>query len=227
MNYNLLVKTELFRGISEDEAEAMIKCLQARHKSFNKGEFIYRAGDIADSMGLVISGGVNIENDDIWGNKSIINHAGRGQVFAETYACVPNQAMMVNVVAAEQTEVLFLNTEKMLKTCPSSCSFHARLIRNLLSVTALKNMHLSRRIFHTTPKTIRGKLLSYLSDQAMQQGKYKFTIPFDRQQLADYLGVDRSAMSNELGKMKREGLLDFTKNSFQLLEAATKEGGFH
>lgn len=218
MNYIFLTKTMLFRGCTAEEVESMLQCLGAESKTFAKGEVIYHAGDAVTAMGLVLSGSVNIENDDVWGNKSILGNVSPGQVFAETYACVPGEPMMVNVVAAEAAEVLFLHTSRLLQTCPSACTFHSKLIRNLLTVMAQKNLNLSRRIFHTSSKSIRGRLLSYLSFEAMQQGSYSFTVPFNRQQLADYLGVDRSALSNELSKMQREGLLHYEKNTFQLRE---------
>ena len=216
MNYNLISKTELFRGTTPEEIKEMLFCLNAQTKHYSKGEYICRAGDYIRTMGMVLSGSVNIEHDDVWGNKSILDNISIGQVFAETYSCLPNEQLMVHVVAAEQTEALFLDMERLLKTCHSLCSFHSRLIRNLLAVTARKNIILTRKIFQTTPKSIRGKLLSYFSFQAMAQGKYQFEIPFNRQQLADYLGVDRSALSNELSKMKQEGLLSYEKNNFSL-----------
>ena len=124
--------------------------------------------------------------------------------------------MLVTVVAAETAEILFLNVAKILKVCTNACTFHSKLIRNLLTLAAQKNLNLSQRIFHTTPKSIRGRLLSYLSWQAVKQGTREFDIPFNRQQLADYLGVDRSAMSAELGKMKREGIIQVNRNHFRM-----------
>lgn len=159
---------------------------------------------------------MHIESDDVWGNKSILSSVGPGQVFAETYACLPDEPLMVSVTAAEDTAVLFLHAPHMLAPCTQTCTCHAQLIRNLLFVSARKNLELSRRAFHTAPKTIRGRLLSYLSMQAIHAGSDSFSIPFDRQQLADYLGVDRNALSAELGRMRREGLLDFRKNWFHL-----------
>ena len=167
-------------------------------------------------MGLVLSGGVNIEIDDLWGNKTILGHVDAGQLFAETYACIPGEPLMVSVVASEKSSVLFLNAGKLITTCQSSCTHHNKLIQNLLQISAQKNLALSRRSLHTSSKTIRGRLLSYLSEQAKRSGSYRFTIPFNRQQLADYLGVDRSAMSNELSKMQREGILLYHRNSFVL-----------
>ncbi|WP_367186338.1 Crp/Fnr family transcriptional regulator [Oscillibacter sp.] len=162
---------------------------------------------------------MSIENNDLWGNRSVLDRVGPGQVFAETYACVPGEALMVSVVAAETAQVLFLDAAQLLLPCQSACSHHARLIANLLSISAQKNLNLSRRIFHTSSKSIRGRLLSYLSYQALRQGSRDFTIPFDRQALADYLSVDRSALSAELGKMQREGLLRVRKNHFVLLSS--------
>ncbi len=211
-----LADTVLFRGTQEEEIRAMLDCLGAEQKSYEKGSVIYRAGDFIQSMGLILSGRVQIENDDLWGNKSVLDSIGPGQIFAETYACLPNEPLMVTAVAAENTEVLFFNVSRVLQTCPSACAHHSTLIRNLLAITAQKNLNLSRRIFHTSSKSIRGRLLSYLSYQASSQGSRDFTIPFNRQQLADYLSVDRSALSSELGKMQRDGLLVAEKNHFIL-----------
>ncbi len=216
MNYSLLTQSLLFRGTTESEAEAMLHCLDAHIKNYAKGQTVYSAGETVECMGFVLSGSVNIENDDIWGNKSILDHAEAGQIFAETYACIPGEPLMVSVTATEKTEILFLNAAKLLQTCSTACAYHHRLIRNLLQISARKNLNLSRRILHTSSKSIRGRLLSYFSQQVMQNGSRQFTIPFDRQQLADYLGVDRSAMSNELSKMRQEGILTFRKNYFSL-----------
>lgn len=216
MNFLFLTKTLLFRGTTEAEAESMLRCLGSYTKRYTKGELIYRAGEVIENMGMVLSGSVHIENDDVWGNKSILSLVDAGQIFAETYACIPGEPLMVNVTAAEKTEVLFLNAARLFQTCPKSCTHHNKLIQNLLQISAQKNLVLSRRILHTSSKTIRGRLLSYFSEQVIQSGNYRFTIPFNRQQLADYLGVDRSAMSGELSKMRHDGLLTYEKNTFIL-----------
>ena len=216
MNYSSLVKTALFKGISQEELQSVLQCLNSTTQTYKKGEVIYRSSQVVEAVGLIVYGGVNIEYDDIWGNRSLLNHLERGEVFAETYACIPGEALMVNVVACEETCVLFLNTTQLLTTCTSACSHHNKIIRNLLEVSAEKNLSLSRRIFHTSAKTIRGRLMSYLSYQSMQEKKYSFTIPFNRQQFADYLGVDRSALSNELSKMQNDGLIVYNKNHFSV-----------
>ena len=219
MNYKFLANTLLFRGVTPEEIERMIGCLEGHVKKYNKGETIYHSGEYIQKAGLVLSGSVHIENDDLWGNKTILAHVAAGQVFAETYVCVPGEPLMINVVAAEPVEILFLNLSKGTKICAKNCDFHSRLIQNLLAISAQKNLNLSRRIFYTTSKSIRGRLLSYLSDQATRCGSLEFDIPFNRQQLADYLGVDRSAMSNELSKMQKEGILAVNKNHFRLKQA--------
>ena len=199
MDFLFLSQTALFRGCSPRETADMLQCLRAERRVYEKDRVICHAGDTVEALGLVLSGGVNIESVDVWGSRSILGHVGPGQVFAETYACLPGEPLMVDAVAAQRTEVLFLNTAR------------------LLAVTSQKNLALSRRIFHTSPKTIRGRLLSYLSAQALRENSRSFAIPFDRQQLADYLGVDRSALSAELGRMRAEGLIRFRKNEFELL----------
>lgn len=216
MDLDFLTQTQLFRNIPVGELSGLLNCLRAVRRQYEKGAVLCSAGERTASIGLVLSGSVHIESDDVWGNKSILSSVGPGQVFAETYACLPDEPLMVSVTAAEDTAVLFLHAPHMLAPCTQTCICHAQLIRNLLFVSARKNLELSRRAFHTAPKTIRGRLLSYLSMQAIRTGSDSFSIPFDRQQLADYLGVDRSALSAELGRMRREGLLDFRKNWFHL-----------
>ena len=216
MDLDFLTQTQLFRNIPVGELSGLLNCLRAVRRQYEKGAVLCSAGERTASIGLVLSGSVHIESDDVWGNKSILSSVGPGQVFAETYACLPDEPLMVSVTAAEDTAVLFLHAPHMLAPCTQTCICHAQLIRNLLFVSARKNLELSRRAFHTAPKTIRGRLLSYLSMQAIRTGSDSFSIPFDRQQLADYLGVDRSALSAELGRMRRDGLLDFKKNRFRL-----------
>ena len=216
MDFDALCRTPLFRGTSPQEAEEMLGCLGAERRTFSRGQRIYRAGDTVTALGVVLQGRVLIESADLWGNTTVLDSVGPGQIFAETYACCPGEPLMVDVTAAEAAEVLFLRMERVLQVCPNSCAYHSRLIRNLLTLSAQKNLTLSRKILHTSPKTIRGRLLSYLSSQALRSGSRSFTIPFNRQQLADYLNVDRSALSNELSKMQREGLLQTMRNRFFL-----------
>lgn len=216
MDYIFLSNTILFRGASPEEVRAMLDCLGAEKRKYQRGEVVYHAGDSISLMGLVLFGSVSIENDDVWGNKSILDKVGPGQVFAESYACVPGEPLMVSVVAADTAEILFLDISRVLHICSNTCVFHSKLIGNLLFISSQKNLNLSRRIFHTSSKSIRGRLLSYLSFQATQHGSCDFEIPFNRQQLADYLSVDRSAMSNELSKMQRDGLLSVKRNHFIL-----------
>lgn len=223
MDYLFLSQTPLFRGASPEEVEAMLTCMRSEVREFPRDCVIYRAGDVVSAMGLILSGSVSIENVDVWGNRTLLDRARSGQVFAETYTCVPGEPLMISVVAAEPTKVLFLDMTRVLHLCSNACSFHAKLIRNLLTIASQKNIHLSRRIFHTSAKSIRGRLLSYLSFQAVQQGSREFTIPFNRQQLADYLSVDRSALSNELSKMQRDGLVRVERSRFVLVGVEPEE----
>lgn len=216
MDENFLSQTVLFRGSTPEEIRAMVGCLGAEERDYRRGEVIHHTGDVIHTIGVVLSGSVSIENDDVWGNKSILDRAGPGQVFAETYACIPDEPLMISVVAAERTRVLFLDVDRVLRMCSSACPYHGSLIRSLLAISSQKNLILSRRILHTSAKSIRARLLSYLSFQSIHQGSREFDIPFNRQQLADYLSVDRSAMSNELSKMQRDGLLKVDRGHFVL-----------
>jgi CRP-like cAMP-binding protein len=218
MNYFFLKNTALFHGIREEEIQAMLSCLSAREKHYRKDEIILRAGSPTAEIGLVEAGSVNIVVNFYWGSSNIFGHVEKGQIFAENYAAIPGQELLCDVIAAEECEILFLNMRQLSSTCSKACSFHNRLIQNMLSISAKKNLGLSSRMMHIAPKGIRDRLLSYLSEQALKNGSSHFLIPFDRQQLADYLGVDRSALSNELSKMQKDGLITYRKNEFTLNE---------
>ena len=216
MNSIFLSNTPLFRGIREDELRELLSCLNAREKHFRRDEIIFRAGESVSAIGLVETGSVNIVVNFYWGNSNIFGHIGRGEIFAENYAAIPGQELLCDVVAAEDADILFLDMERLLSTCRQGCAFHQRLIHNLIRISARKNLSLSSRMMHIAPRAIRDRLLSYLSEQALEQGSTRFSIPFSRQQLANYLGVDRSALSNELSKMQRDGLITYHKNEFSL-----------
>lgn len=205
-----------FRDFDEDNYNALCHRGYIRKRRFEKGQTIFRAGDAVSELGLVLSGCVHIENNDIWGNQSLLSSIGPGGVFAETFA-LRRRAMMVDAVAAVDTEILFLNIQKALDSRHAKEVWYFKLQQSILEMSVQKNLVLSTRIFCTTSKTIRGRLLVYLSTQAADAHKNEFDIPFDRQQLANYLNVDRSALSKELGRMKAEGLLDYHKNHFLLL----------
>lgn len=218
INYKLVKRTALFDGIEENEMAAMLDCLSATTKSYKKGQIIYRPGDTISSVGAVLSGSVHIIKEDFWGNRSILSQLGAGQLFGETYAALPSAPLEVSVYAAESCEVLFLDIRKIISACPSACEFHARLTRNLLAVTAQRNLLLTRKLEYMAQRTTREKLLAYLSAESQRRKSAAFEIPFNRQQLADYLSVDRSAMSNELCKLRNEGILRFERNRFELLQ---------
>lgn len=211
-----LSSTQLFAGSRPQEIEAMIGCLDAREKRFAEGSYIHHMGDVIKTVGLVLEGSVRVESVDVWGNVSVLGITNAGGMFGEAYAAVPDEPLMVDVVAAEDCRILFLNLAKVLATCPRACPNHSRTSANMTAIIARHSLALSRRIFHVAPKTIRGKVLSYLSDMAERTGAREFDIPFDRQQLADYLGVDRSALSAELSRMQKAGLIETHRSHFTL-----------
>lgn len=212
---NFISKTALFRGCSEEDIRNMSEYLDFRTNKYRKENIILGMGSIVTDIGLVLSGSVRIEHTDLWGNKSILGIIPAGGVFAESYACIPNEPMMVDAVANEDCDILFLSVPRLFTPC-SVCASQNRIIHNLVMISAGKNLQLSRRSLHTSPKTIRGRLSSYFSQQVSAQGSSKIVIPFNRQQLADYLNLDRSALSKELGKMRNEGLIEYNRNTFVL-----------
>ena len=194
----------------------MLSCLETREERFPKDTFLLRTGDTAESIGLVLSGSVLVVQEDIWGNRNILSKAGPGQTFAAAYACAPGSLLNVSVLAETPVTAMFLNVKRVLNVCPSACEHHSRIIRNLLGELAEKNLRFGEKLTHMGQRTTRAKLMSYLSAEAQRLGTCEFNIPFSRQQLADYLAVERSGLSLELGKMRSEGLLDFHKSHFIL-----------
>ena len=214
MDTRQLQQSMLFRGMTELEITKALQVLEAHEKSFQKGETLLIAGTITERMGLVLEGSVTIESNDAWGNRTIISHVGQGQVFAETYALLENEPMLVDVTASEDCRVFFLRGGRIQSLKNSLKPWALKYITNLLTISMHKNLILSGRSFHTAPKTIRGRVMAYLNSVSLQKHSREFDIPFDRQQLADYLNLERSALSKELGKMQKDKLIFCKKNHF-------------
>ncbi|MCE5189814.1 MAG: Crp/Fnr family transcriptional regulator [Eubacteriales bacterium] len=215
-SYAFLKKTSLFRGTTEEELPVLLDCLAPSYRDYAKNEIILRQGEDVTAVGLVLSGRVQVIEEDFWGNRNILADVWPGDLFAESYAFLPGEFLRVSVLASEPCRVMLVDSKRMLDICSSACRFHTRLVQNILAESARKNLALTRKLEHMSKRSTREKLLSYLSGQSIAAGSEAFEIPFNRQQLADYLCVDRSAMSNELCKMRDEGLLTFDRSSFHL-----------
>lgn len=211
---DILAKTPLFRGIVRDDIRVVLKSLCAHEKSYRKGEIIVQAGATTRECGVVVRGAAVIEHGDIWGNVSIMGVIEVGVNFALPYACLGSEPLPFTVVAREATSVVFIDVSALMTTRQLPCHLHSVLMRNLLEICARRNLHLVQRSMHTAPKTIRGRIVAYLSDAMSAQKSRTLEIPYNRQQLAQYLGVERSALSNELSKMQKEGILRCEKNVF-------------
>lgn len=210
-----LFETFIFQNLTKEEIQDMNTLHFLRTASYEKNTLIFQTGDIVHEIGMVLSGSVNIESIDLWGNKSILSHVPEGHAFAETYALC-HEPMMVDAITSEDSEIAFVNTDILLSGQHHEKTWYFRMTNNLLHIFAQKNLVLSNRIFCTSAKTIRERLFTYFSNLSVKNGSKTFQVPFDRQQMADYLNLDRSALSKELGKMRKEGLIDFHKNSFTL-----------
>ena len=220
--YPLLQKSPLFSGLSAEELAAMLGCLGAERCLAARNQTIFSEGAPAGQLGLVLQGAVQIERIDYFGNRSILATREAGTLFGEAFACAQTERLPVSVVAMQESEIMLLDCRRVLTVCSSACSFHIRLVRNLLQAVAASNLQLTQKLEFLSQRTTRKKLLTYLTAQAKAAGTEKFTIPFDRQALADYLEVERSAMSAELSKLRKEGLLEYHKNHFRLLPHAFK-----
>ena len=219
MDYQKLIQLPcpLFANITPEDRAALAACLAPRPVACRRGRLLWQEGERTGSLGIVEQGSLRILRDDFWGNRTILSLAEPGDLFGEAYAW-GGEPLGVSVEAAEDSRVWLLDVSRILSPCTSVCAFHNQLIGNLVAILARKNRLLSRKIDHLSQRSTRAKVLSYLSFEAARQGSDAFSIPFDRQGMADYLAVDRSALSLELSKMRRDGLLEFHKNQFRLLE---------
>lgn len=214
----LLKRTQLFSGIGDDDILSMLNCLNAAVQNHKKGKYVFRQGEHIRCLTLLAEGRLHIQKEDYWGNLSILNEIRPGEMFGEAYIVPDSGALMNDVMAAKDSAVLSFNIDRILSVCPSACPFHTRLVKNLFYAISGKNRSLVQKLGYMSQRTTREKLLSYLSDESKKQNSSSVTIPFNRQQLADFISVDRSAMSNELCKMRNEGILEFHKNEFTLNE---------
>ncbi|MDL2281245.1 Crp/Fnr family transcriptional regulator [Selenomonadales bacterium OttesenSCG-928-I06] len=194
----------------------MLNCLNAQKRQYNRKQTIFMIGENVTSVGIVLTGNVHIIKEDIFGNRAILADSGEGDLFCESFSCSQTEKLPVTVVAATDSIVLMINYRRIITTCSSACEFHSRLVENMLGILAYKNIALNRKVDYLSKRTTRDKLIEFLSFHQEQANDNVFTIPFNRQELADYLCVDRSAMSNELSKMRDEGLIKFEKNKFEL-----------
>lgn len=213
----ILKNTQLFKGASDEEIESMLSCLQAKLGSYKKGEYVLREGESVERLMMLVEGELHIQRDDYWGNRSIISMVGVGEMFGEAYYASESETLLNDVLAVEDSTVIFLDTGKLLTVCPNGCRFHSLAVKNLFFAISEKNRKLVRKLGYMSRRTTREKLIAYLSDEAKRHNSSAFSIPFNRQQLADFLSVDRSAMSNELCKLRDEGLIEFEKNRFRLM----------
>lgn len=218
---NVLAQTALFAGIEAGHYDALLTCLGAHFTYYKKGETIFAMGEPARYLGVLLSGSGQVAHEDIAGNRHILSALEPGDVFGESYAAAGVQSTPIAVNASAESSALLLRYERIMSGCPNACRFHSTLIKNLMGILAQKNIQLSQKLGHLSKRTLREKLLSYLMEQAQRQGGRYFTVPFNRQELADYLNVDRSALSAELSKMRAEGLVEFYKNEFKLMYGST------
>lgn len=213
----ILKNCVLFDKIGDENLIRMLGCLGATVTSFDKKYTIFVEGSPARFIGIVLSGSAQILQVDYYGNRSILSNVGPGEVFAEAFACAEVRALPVTVVANEPCEIMMIDCSHILHTCQNNCGFHQQLIYNLMKDLAGKTIMFHQRIDVTSKRTTREKLMTYLTMQARSSGSNSFDIPFDRQELADYLEVDRSGLSSEISKLKKEGILDSRKKHFVLL----------
>ena len=212
----IIKRTQLFSGVSDTEISAMLNCLQAKLLTFQKGDYVFREGERIDNITVLVKGKLLVQHDDFWGNRNIVNVIRVGEMFGEAYVAPESGSLLNDVIAEEDSAVIFFDVRRILTVCSTACRFHSMVIQNFFFAISEKNRKLVQKIGHMSKRSTRAKLLSYLSEEAKRQNSSHFTIPFTRQQLADFLCVDRSAMSNELCKMRDEGLLQFDKNQFTL-----------
>lgn len=215
--FDLILQNVLFHGIGKEDLPSLLNCLNARVEDYPKGAPVFLEGDPAGFIGFVLEGSVQIVHDDFYGNRSLLTVAEQGETFAEAFACADIDTMPLSGFAVQDCKIMHLECKRMLTVCTNACGFHNTLVKNLLQDVAQKSLLLSRKVQFMSQKTTKEKIMAYLLDQAKQKNATEFTIPLDRQALADFLGVERSAMSAELSKLRKSGVLDSKGSWFRLL----------
>ncbi len=216
MTHPVLSCCALFEGIASADIPVLLECLAVRVVAVEKNQTIFWEGDVAAEMGIVLEGAVQVVRNDYYGNRAIVAQVEPGGLFAEAFACAGTPVYPVSVVAASSGSVMILNCQRIMSVCSSACAFHSRLVKNLLAVVATKTLQLNQKLELLSRRSIRERLMSYLMACAKQSASPEFTIPYDRQQLADYLCVERSALSSEIGKLQKEGVLESRRKWFSL-----------
>lgn len=213
----VLRKCALFNDIKHENLAAMLGCLGAKESSYKKGDTILAEGEEAKYLGIVLTGNVNIARVDYYGNRSILTSIEPSQIFGESFACAGLKSLPVDVIATEDTKVLLIDSQRITQSCGNACDFHRQLIFNLLNIVAKKNLVFHQKIEVTSKRNTREKLMTYLHLQAKKTASRTFTIPYDRQELADYLEVERSGLSAEISKLRNERVIECRKSTFTLL----------
>lgn len=213
---NVLSKSKIFKDIEEDNISSLLTCLDAKTKAYTKNEFILREGDLIDSICFILKGTVVISKDDFWGNQSILSKLSVSDHFAESFAASKLKST-VDATATSDCEIMFIPIESITKICYNACGYHIKLMNNLMELIASKNIYLTSKISHMAKRTTKDKIMSYLMTMSKAKESNVFDIPFKRQELADYLSVDRSAMSNELCKLRDNHIIKFNKNHFEII----------
>ena len=211
------LRSPLFLGIQPEDMEGMLGCIGYYVREYHKGEVIAFEAETINHVGVVLDGAVDMIKEDVWGNRTMLLRSYPQDVFGETFACGEDSLSVVTFVASEDCKVLFLSFCRVMHTCTHACVFHQTLIENMVRIIARKNRELMRKIEVVSKKTLREKILAYLSIQSQAQGASRFEIPLGRVEWAEYLCADRSALTRELAKMKDEGLIDYHRNSFEIL----------
>ncbi len=214
---DVLKRCPLFKEINEENLLTMLKCLDAKVISFDKKYTIFQDGKPAKYLGIVLSGSAQLIQIDYYGNRNIIAEMTETELFCEAFACAGVKELPLSVIANEPCEIMLICAEHILHTCSNNCIFHQQLIFNLMQNLANKNIQFYQKMEITSKRSTRDKLLAYLMIESQKNGSTDFEIPFDRQELADYLQVDRSGLSAEIGKLRKEGIIKNNKNYFELL----------
>lgn len=216
--FEFLTKTQLFAGISVKDIPILLERLKARVEKFTRDDYVRIEGDPADFIGIVLEGKIQILNEDYFGNRSITATFEKGALFGEAFSCAGVKKLTVDILSCADTDIMFIDSRYFLIGCGGGCEFQHTLLENLLKIMAKKNMLLNKKLQYSSHKTTSEKIMAYLHDQAKINHSPEFIIPYNRQELADFLGVERSAMSAEIGKLVKQGAIETKRSYFRLIK---------
>ncbi len=214
---DVIKSSPLFKDIETNSILSITSEWYSKIESYDKDNFIFLEGETLKNIGIILLGSAQIITYDFYGNKNIIASLEKSQLFGEAFVCALKNTMPMNVLATENTKVLFINYKEMTKIKNTNSLIIDKIKNNMLKIISEKNILLNKKIDLLSKRSTKEKILAYLYSVSKNAKSKTFTINLNRQELADFLSIERTAMSSKLSSLQREGVIKYDKNNFEIL----------